>query len=168
AEGVYTKVRLGNFANREAAGKALARAKAAGFEKCFIVQKTGPVAASPKPAPEKPVVVEKPAPVTAPVEPPPPKAAPIEATPVNNAEVPSPHKYKIRLATYKNTSYFKPEKVTQWGSVERVKRGQMTIMLLAEFDSLGEAQAILPSVRKAGFTTAHIILDQDGDWKRFK
>ncbi len=149
-----SKVRVGSFKTRAAADAAKRNIARQGFSEAFVVSGG---ATSSNGQPEATTVAT-------PIERPKP---PVFSTPkTTSTESNSTHrennKYKIRLATYKNTSYFKPEKVLSWGSIEKVKSGELTIMLLASFDSLYEAKQVMEKVRKAGFKTAHVVLDKNG------
>ena len=150
------KVRIGTFKSRAAADVAKRSIASQGFSEAFVVSQTGGIAStrtvsntgnstiSPSPNPKPISVVDK-----------------TDSKPVV-AEDRINNKYKVRLATYKNTSYFKPEKILSFGSIEKIKVGELTVMLLASYDSLYEAKQVMEKVRARGFKTAHVVLDKDG------
>ena len=70
------------------------------------------------------------------------------------------------MATYQNTSYFNPEKILDLGTIEKKKKGKMTIMLLSAYETLEEARQVMAKVRQNGFKTAHVVLDENGVLKR--
>ncbi len=76
--------------------------------------------------------------------------------------------YKIQLGAYRNPRYFDAGKVQGLGFVEDRKKGDLTIKLLAGFQSLEAARRALPSVQAAGFKGAFIVLDQNGTLTRVR
>jgi tetratricopeptide (TPR) repeat protein len=96
------------------------------------------------------------------------------AKPRNDAEPATPQTpaasspvYLVRLATYSRPEFFNPALVEGLGTVERIKKGNMTIMLLRGYDNLPDARQVVTKVLAAGFDTAHIVtLDSDGTIKR--
>ncbi len=164
-ENGMAKVRVGTFKSRAAADVAKKSIAKQGFPEAFVINQTGGVAST---SPSQSTTVSNP-PINKPLPPKPTKTVVKNPTPkpatsgdrINN-------KYKVRLATYKNTSYFKPSKILQYGTIEKVKVGELTVMLLAAYDSLYEAKQIMEKVRVRGFKTAHVVLDKDGTLLRQK
>lgn len=173
-----TKVRLGNFESRAAAQAALTEVKRKGYTESFIIAaQSAPVVAQVK-TEVKEVKVEQPQVIAKEVKP---KSEPVVSQ--NTSVIPTPkptpaasprpvldgdNSYKIRLATYKNTKYFDPSKIEQYGVIEKVIRGEYTIMVLSKFATENEARSLLPSIKAAGFKTAHVLKVVDGKWNRLK
>ena len=67
--------------------------------------------------------------------------------------------YKVRLAAYKKPQFFQRSKVEAIGIVEQKIKGPWTIMLLSGYGTLGEAQRAANSARGAGFSGAHVVMD---------
>ncbi len=76
--------------------------------------------------------------------------------------------YKIQLGAYRNPGSFDPSKVQGLGYVEERQKGDLTLKLLAGFQSLDAAKRALPSVQAAGFKGAFIVLDQNGTMTRVR
>jgi len=76
--------------------------------------------------------------------------------------------YKIQLGAYRNPRYFDASKVQGMGYVEDRAKGDLTLKLLAGFQSLDAAKRVLPSVQAAGFKGAFIVLDRNGTLTRVR
>jgi len=74
--------------------------------------------------------------------------------------------YKIRLSTLRDSRLFDASKIKQYGLVEEVKSGNLTIFYLSGFGSKDEAKEALPKIQAAGFTTAHLVKLKDGIYSK--
>ncbi len=138
-QGNKTKVRVGVFATRAEAVAAAKQAKAKGFKDCFVVTE------SLEGLGQEVVVTD----------------ANISkgnnTNPNTNTGITSG--YKVRLAAYKKPQYFQRSKVETIGAVEQRIKGPWTIMLLAGYANLGEAQRAASAAKAAGFAQAHVVMD---------
>ncbi len=139
-EGSKTKVRVGVFQTRAEATAAAKKAKAKGFKDCFVVSETLEGLG------QEVVVADIP------------KGNNNTTT---NSGVTSGGfaGYKVRLAAYRKPQFFQRSKVESIGIVEQKIKGPWTIMLLSGYGTLGEAQRAANSARGAGFSQAHVVMD---------
>jgi len=157
-----SKVRVGTFKTRAAADFAKKSIQKQGYAEAFVVSQVGGAPVEEKTV-ASPVAVKTTTANNTNVN----KTMTNTESKINKpgstaAESRVNNKYKVRLATYKNTSYFKPQKILSLGTIEKVKVGELTVMLLASYDSLYEAKQVMEKVRARGFKTAHVVLDEDG------
>lgn len=76
--------------------------------------------------------------------------------------------YKVRLASYRNPKFFKANKVTGLGTLERRKKGPWTIMLLSGYPTVSEAIFAKNNAIQAGFRQAHVVIDNGVELKKVK
>ncbi len=173
-----TKIRVGVFPTYVEADEARKELVKKGYDRAFIVKDmlmpkpsetiaatTPPVSApqpavtpTPKPAPQPTTpVVTSPTPTTV-VTPPTKTTAPISTT----------GQYLVRLASYKNPKYFDPSKVNHFGTIEKRKSGEFTVMLISSFTTIIDAEKAARFAREAGFNGAHVVVDVNGDLKKVK
>ncbi len=76
--------------------------------------------------------------------------------------------YKIQLGAYSNPRNFNDSKVRSLGYIEDGKKGNLTVKYLAGFNTLEEARAALPKAQAAGFTSAFIVMEENGKMVRIK
>ena len=76
--------------------------------------------------------------------------------------------YKVRLAAYQKPQFFQRDKVSAIGIVEERIKGPWTIMLLAGYSNLNEAQRAASSARAAGFSQAHVVVDNGVELTKVK
>jgi cell division septation protein DedD len=143
-EGGRYKARLGVFTTRSEAQNLVPRVQSRGYNGAFIVEEAGGSATSGG--------------VTGNNNPP--------FNPGNNNSVSGT--YKIQLAALRNTRWFDPSKVNQYGTIEDFRRGDLTIKLLSGFRSLDEARRILPSVQRNGFSGAFIVQEVNGQLQKVR
>ncbi len=184
----YMKLRVGIFETKAEADQAKANIEAKGFKNVFITSEKlenmddvevhsyttfGGSSTTSSTTPKEETVASTPKETTPPTETTP-KA---ETTNTGGSGTTAPPtggtaeekgRYKIRLATYQNTKYFDASKVEGFGTVEQVKKGKLTIMILSAFDSLAEVNQVFEKVKASGFKGAHIITERDGQWIRVR
>lgn len=153
-EGNYKKVRVGIFATRAEAKAAQAAARMKGFKSAFIVEER--IVSLREMEIYSEAVYDRPAtPVVDNTPPPPPSIR--KPTPENRQS-----DIKVQIASYKNMNYFKPQSVSDIGTIETRKKGDFTIILLSGFaDKKAALQARNAAVQK-GYKGAYLVKDQAG------
>ncbi|MEM1121931.1 MAG: carboxypeptidase regulatory-like domain-containing protein, partial [Bacteroidota bacterium] len=146
-EGNKTKVRVGVYPTRAEAAAAAKKIKVRGFKDCFVVSE------SLEGLGQEVVVAD----VTTP-----------RGGGNNNSSPVSMSGYKVRLAAYQQPRFFQRDKVAYIGTVEERIKGPWTIMLLAGYGSLNEAQRAAASARQAGFPQAHVVMDNGVELTKVK
>ena len=147
-EGRLYKVRLGVFASRSEAERALAQVKNNGFSGAFIVEERGGeanVGGGESPG------IEDPGPTN-----------PGDGGFVNAGG------YKIQLGAFRNPGSFDPSPINHLGYIEDHLRNNLTIKLLAGFGSESEAKLALREVQQSGFPSAFVVLDDNGQLSRVR
>lgn len=135
------KIRVGVYLSKSEANSIAQKLRSSGYRGAFLVEESM-VNVSDK------VIGEMTAPIT---------------TDDRSPEINSTNGYKVQLAAYKDPSkYFKESKVAGIGFVEQRRKGQLTIMLLSGYRTEQEARNALSKARRAGFTTAFLVYDQNG------
>lgn len=147
SEGRLYKMRLGVFPSRAMAENALKQVKASGFTSAFIVEERGGEVKVGGESGETFV------PVT-----------PDENVPENVQSSP----YKIQLGAFKDATKFDGSRVNALGYIEDFKRNNLTIKLLAGFNTEAAARNALDKVQKSGFPGAFIVMEENGALKRIK
>lgn len=137
-EGNKTKVRVGVFQTKAEASAAARKVKTRGFKDAFVVSETLEGLG------QEVVIADVP------------KGNNNTNTSTTTGGLGG---YKVRLAAYKKPQFFQRSKVESIGIVEQKIKGPWTIMLLSGYGSLGEAQRAANSARGAGFTQAHVVMD---------
>ncbi len=75
--------------------------------------------------------------------------------------------YKVQLAAYRDPSkYFDERKVEGLGFVEQHRKGQLTVMLLSGYRTEQEARNALTKAKRAGFSTAFLVYDRNGQLQK--
>ena len=77
-------------------------------------------------------------------------------------------RYKVQLAAYTNTKWFDDSGIKDLGVIEERQKGKYTVKYLAGFDSVGEANAALRKAIAAGFKSAFVVEDVNGELKKVK
>lgn len=73
----------------------------------------------------------------------------------------------IQLGAYSNPRSFDASRVAGLGTVINVPKGNLTVKLLAGFNTVEAAEKVIPEVRAKGFSGAYIVTrDAAGNWKR--
>ena len=146
--GNKTKVRVGVFATRAEASAAAKQAKAKGFKDCFVVSESLEGLG-------QEVVISDNTDVA-------------KGNNNTNVGAGTSSGYKVRLAAYKKPQFFQRAKVETIGLVEQRIKGPWTIMLLAGYSNLGEAQRAANSAKNAGFPQAHVVMDNGVELTKVK
>ncbi len=76
--------------------------------------------------------------------------------------------YKIKLAAYSNPLYFNVNKVKDLGVIEQWSKGKWTIFILSGYKDFNDAQKAMLKARNRGFTTAEMVIDDNGILTRVK
>lgn len=130
------KVRVGTFATREEAKRAQKAIKARGHKGPFIVQEEG-------------------------VE-----AIKGGTTTPNYGEGDALGSYKVQLAAYTNTKWFDDSEIKDLGVIEDRKKGKFTVKYIAGFDTAWEAKAAMRKAIAAGFKSAFVVENVNGELKK--
>jgi tetratricopeptide (TPR) repeat protein len=136
AEGSVYKIRYGVFTDRSEAQRYVSAVRSRGYKDAFVVPENGVTIGG----------------TTNP---------PVAQPPVNTSG-----SYKIQLAALRNTRFFDPSGVMSLGTIQDYRRGDLTIKVLGNFNSVQAAQNALTQVKRNGFPTAFIVVDQNGSLQR--
>lgn len=140
-DGNKTKIRVGVFQTRAEASAAAKKVKAKGFKDAFVVSETLEGLG------QEVVIADIP------------KGNNTINTGSTTTSTGGYGGYKVRLAAYKKPQFFQRSKVESMGIVEQKIKGPWTIMLLSGYGTLGEARRAASSARGAGFSGAHVVMD---------
>ncbi len=140
-----TKVRVGVFATKAEATAAAKQAKGKGFKDCFVVTESLDGLG------QEVMVSDN-----------------LDVAKGNNTNVGTSTGYKVRLAAYKKPQFFQRNRVESIGLVEQRIKGPWTIMLLAGYSNLGEAQRAASAAKGAGFPQAHVVVDNGVELTKVK
>jgi tetratricopeptide (TPR) repeat protein len=77
-------------------------------------------------------------------------------------------RYKVQLAAYTNTKWFDDSEVKDLGVIEERRKGKYKVKYIAGFDSLSEAKSALRKAVAAGFKSAFVVEDVNGELKKVK
>lgn len=77
-------------------------------------------------------------------------------------------RYMVQLAAYKNTKWFDDSEIQDLGVIEERKKGRLFVKYIAGFDSVEEANIALRKAKAAGFKSAFVVEDVDGELKKVK
>lgn len=138
-EGGRYKVRVGVYNSQSAASDRVSSIRSRGYKDAFVVRESG---ASGSASVDDDVYRPDP-PVTG-------------------------GRYKIQLAALRNTRYFDPSDIRQYGTIEDFPRGDLTIKLLSGFRTLQEARRALPQVQQRGFSGAFIVEEVNGQLRKVR
>ncbi len=141
-EGSFYKIRLGVFASRQEAQNALNTVKRRGFPDAFIVAESGGSMQ---------------------------RKGGTEAT----GEFTEPAtgalgRYMIQLGAYSDPAYFDGSRVSDYGVIEDRRKGNLTIKLLAGYDTMSDAQRALSAARSLGFPDAFIVTEEGGSLRKVR
>ena len=139
--GIY-KIRVGVFGARQEAAKILKSVKSKGYKGAFIVEEEGRPGTSG--SVERGRVEEF-----------------VKKEPVFRTS-----KYMVQLAAYRDVRWFDDSAIKGLGVIEERKREGWTVKYLSGFDSLFDAQQALRKARSAGFNSAFIVTDENGELKK--
>ena len=133
------KIRVGVFDTRQEAARVLSSAKSKGYKGAFIVEEEGRASTGTNR----------------------PQEQFIERDPVFRTS-----KYMVQLAAYRDVRWFDESSIRGLGVVEERKKGPWTVKYLSGFTSLSDAQQALRKARNAGFNSAFIVTDENGELKK--
>lgn len=139
------KIRVGTFQTREEAERVLRLVKNQGYKGAFIVEETQSQQVSTGGD-------------TSGLTPKTPEPTPAAST----------GRYKIQLAAYSNVRNFDDSQISGLGTIEEIKKGNLTVKILAGFDSVAEARQVLREVQAAGFKDAYIVEEVNGKLTRVR
>jgi tetratricopeptide (TPR) repeat protein len=152
-EGTNNKVRIGPFLTREEAKGVLPLVQSKGYSSAFIVKEEVP-APAPKGNPTRPPMVPQEYNNDG-------SSDPVPYEPM------AAEQYYIQLAAYSNTNFFDSRKVNDLGAIEDRRRGGLTVYYLGAYASKAEADQVLATVRKRGFSGAYVVkAENDGQFHR--
>ena len=137
-KGLY-KVRVGTFDTRAEAVQAQKAIKARGHKGPFIVHEEGVEAV---------------------------KGGGNTNTNTNSGEGEALGNYKVQLAAYTNTKWFDDSEIKDLGVIEDRKKGKFTVKYIAGFDTEWEAKAALRKAIAAGFNSAFVVENVNGELKK--
>ena len=140
-EGNLFKIRLGVYDSRGQVEDALRMVKSMGFDGAFIVEERGGTVS-----------------VTPPDEP----STPESGTPVDLGS------YKIQLGAYRNARSFNGERIANLGTIQDMMVNNLTVKLLAGFQTQQDAADALRQVKRNGFPDAFIVKDENGTLTRVR
>jgi tetratricopeptide (TPR) repeat protein len=144
-KGQLTKIRLGYFVSRDEAQAVLASVKKQGYRDAFIVEDI--LNSSELELLESNYTFN------------------------NNKKYKKPantSEYKIKLAAYSNPLYFNVNKVKDLGVIEQWSKGKWTIFILSGYMDFNDARKAMLKARNRGFTTAEMVIDDNGILTRVK
>lgn len=148
-EGGKYKIRVGVYTSREEALQAMQAIRNSGYRDAFLVKEEGVMLASGSAAGTG--LVEEPL-YTQPIE---------ETTPKGGL-------YKVQLAAYRNPAYFDPAPISHLGTIEERMKGNLTVKFIGGLQSLTQARQALAQARAAGFNTAFIVVDENGQLRKIE
>lgn len=139
-EGKAEKVRVGIFPTRKEAEEAQKIITQKGYDQAFIVAEEGRQNLA------LTIQEEQPAPV-------------VETKPVNT---------KVRVATFRSTKRFDESDLQDIGKVEKINKGEFTIVLLSGFKSELAAKIAMEKVYEMGYKDTHLVTEKNGKLTRVK
>jgi tetratricopeptide (TPR) repeat protein len=74
--------------------------------------------------------------------------------------------YKVQLAAYRDTRWFDETRVRDLGVIEEKQRDGLTVKYIAGFTSVNEAREALRKAKAAGFDSAFIVLEENGQLRK--
>lgn len=131
------KIRVGVFQSRREAENALGRVRSQGYPGAFIVSEKGVSSRQGR-----------------------------GAGTVDRPSTGSSGRYKVQLAAYRDTRWFNPDLVSDLGTIEERRRGNFTVKYVSGFNTLSEARNALNRAKSAGFNTAYIVEDINGELRK--
>lgn len=76
--------------------------------------------------------------------------------------------YMVRLASYLNPDLFDSTRVAGLGMLKKIHKDEWTIMVLDGYKELDEAKKASNSAKKSGFSSAHVVIMQDGQIRKVR
>ncbi|MFK7775214.1 MAG: carboxypeptidase regulatory-like domain-containing protein, partial [Saprospiraceae bacterium] len=143
-EGKAEKVRVGIFPTKKEAEDARKVISKKGYAKAFIVAEEGRQNFALTLQEEEPET--KPEPVA------------------DNPKV----DLKVRVATFRSTKRFDESKLEEIGEIEKINKGQFTIVLLSGFETELAAKIAMEKVYEMGYKDTHLVIEDGKNLKRVK
>ncbi len=148
-DGNAYKIRLGVFSTRAAADRAAAAAKAS-YPGAFVVSDSGTSASSSSSTstyvpPSNPTVI---------------------TTQPSTSTSGSFGLYKVQLGAYGKPENFDRMKAQQLGTLETTRRGNLTLFMIGNLNSLTEARNVQNQARSAGYSGAFVLESVNGVLKK--
>lgn len=134
------KIRVGLFETRAEAITAMNAIRNSGYRDAFLVKEEGALMGSGPSTPSSP-------------------GYPSNAPASGGA-------YKVQLAAYRNPAYFDPSPVAGLGTIEERMKGNLTVKFIGGLQTLQEARQALAQARSAGFNTAFIVIEENGELRK--
>lgn len=75
---------------------------------------------------------------------------------------------KVRVATFRSTNRFDESKLEEIGAIEKINKGQFTIVLLSGFETELAARVALEKVYEMGYKDTHLVIEDGEILKRVK
>jgi cell division septation protein DedD len=136
------KIRVGIFENRAEAVNAMNAIRNSGYRDAFLVKEEGALLGNNN-APTSPTQPEYP-----------------------TNEIARGGAYKVQLAAYRNPAYFDPTPIAGLGTIEERMKGNLTVKFIGGIASLQQARQALAQARAAGFNTAFIVIEENGELRK--
>lgn len=136
------KIRVGIFASRDEALNAMNAIRSVGYSDAFLVKEEGVLlgsGAQTQPQPEYPA---------------------------NETTAAGSGLYKVQLAAYRNPAYFDPSPIANLGTIEERMKGDLTVKFIGGLQTLPQARQALAQARAAGFNTAFIVVEENGQLRK--
>ncbi|NJB85624.1 cell division septation protein DedD [Lewinella marina] len=141
------KVRLGGYADREAAQGAAQRARDLGYAGSFVVTEEGAPAARPSPA--------APAPASGtPAPPPAPAPAATQAA------------FRVQLGAFGKPENFDRERAATLGTLRTEKRGELTVFFIDDLTSADQARSVRDRALEMGYPGAYALQLTDTGYRK--
>ncbi|MEL6719610.1 MAG: SPOR domain-containing protein, partial [Bacteroidota bacterium] len=145
------KVRVGAYTDKAAAADILKKVKREGYKDAFLVKEsTADV--------QDKIILEDGAFISTPNTP----------TPETETNKGMMNGYKVQLAAYRNPQYFDGSKIDNLGYIESMQKGEWTVMFISGFSSAYEAKRAMQQAKSAGFPSAFVVVEENGEIKRVK
>lgn len=132
------KIRVGVFNTREEALSTMYAIRNSGYSDAFLVKEEGAVLGNSEPSSPAPGI-----------------------TAARGGGL-----YKVQLAAYRNPAYFDPSPIADLGAIEERMKGDLTVKFIGGLESLSQARQALARARAAGFNTAFIVVEENGQLRK--
>ena len=76
--------------------------------------------------------------------------------------------YKVQLAAYTNDRWFDPTPIRDLGTIEERRKGKYIVKYLTGFESENAARSALRRAKSAGFNTAFLVVEENGELIKIK
>lgn len=138
------KIRVGVFQSKDEANRILNSVKSKGYSGAFIVAEAGTGGVTIKGANSA-------------------SSSSTTTTPTNSTATSNAGRYKVQLAAYKDPRWFNPASIQGLGDIEDRYRDGFTVKYLGSYQDIEQAKAIWQKVKAAGFSTAFVVVETNGE-----